>query len=476
MKRDCLLSIFSGSNYFRSTKHSSKTTIRRNSRMLTKRMSSLNFESPVNKLQLSLRIMSGSSQQRNYLEELPQELFVHIISGLSLSAVGNLSLTGSSIIKDRIIDWIMSRSFQKKISSLLDMSAQSLVTEDGLESWRKVTSEFGLLTKKLSMLHGTSYRLRLLSAWYGRLEALVLSENEEATWFRFLGSVGLASALDSFTLGWDEVEYNRILGWLREDFGGDQTRLLRQYLWQYVRSDQSRGSWTAWILNTFTANGFEAARLLMCLFGPAHINFPPPDHVQMSSYQQRVLNTALGRPDYHSLQIFHSNTFRHAELRFADLGKSLSFLLSSHSVSQNYVLTVLNSLFNHFMIEVDSRGEFQNLLHRYMSNFSFPAACLLFSSKKLIKIYLNHLAVQENQTGDYRQLAKVLVSLTVTCDRIENTLDQGLEKILRFALNIPGKDNRTRLLKAFLKELRRRMELEQVSVDTISQLGVFASM
>ena len=68
------------------------------------------------------------------------------------------------------------------------------------------------------------------------------------------------------------------------------------------------------------------------------------------------------------------------------------------------------------------------------------------------------------------------VGAGVTCDRIENTLDQGLEKILRFALNIPGKDNRTRLLKAFLKELRRRMELEEVSVDTISQLGVFASL
>ena len=437
---------------------------------------SSNFESPVNRLQLSLR-MSGFSQQCNYLEELPQELFDHIISGLSLRDVGNLSLTGSSSIKARIIDWIMSKSFQKKISSLLDMSAPSLVTENGLESWRKVTSEFGILTKKLSMLHGTSYRLRLLSAWYDRLEALVLSENEDAIWFRFLGSVGLASALDSFTLGWDEVEYDRILDWLLEDikdFGGDQMRLLRQYLWQYVRSDQSRASWTAWILNTFTASGrsYQAARLLMCLFCPAHINFPPPDHVQMSSYQQIVLNTAWGRPDYHSLQVFHSNTFRHAELRFADLGKSLSFLLKSHSVSQNYVITVLNSLFNHFMIDVDSRGELQNLLHRYMSDFSISAACLLFSTRKLTKIYVNHLAVQEN----YLQLATVLVSLTVTCDRIENTLDQGLEKILRFAFSIPGKDNRTRLLKAFMKELRRRMELEEVSVDTISQLGVFASM
>ena len=83
--------------------------------------------------------------------------------------------------------------------------------------------------------------------------------------------------------------------------------------------------------------------------------------------------------------------------------------------------------------------------------------------------------MQENQTGDYRHLAKVLVALTVTADRLENTLDQGMERILRFAFNVPGEDNRTRLFMAFIKELRRRMELEEVSIETICQLGVFVT-
>ena len=453
--------------------------------MLAKRMSALNFESPVANVQLRptgiLRIQDGS-QQRYYLEELPQELFVHVISMLPLSDVGTLSLTGSSRIQAKIIDWITSRSFLKKISSLLAMPVPSLVTEDGLESWKQVTSEFGLLVKKLSMIYGTSHRLRLLSAWYSRLYAMASPGSGNTTWGRFLGSVGLASALDSFTLGWDVVEDNRVLGWLREivaeDLVGDRLRLLRLYFWQYSSSDQCRGTWTAWMLSTFTKPGqsCQAARLLMCLFGPADLQLSVQDNFQLSYFQQKVLTKALGKPDYDGLQGFQFLSYDYAKFRFVDLGKSLTCLLQSPLVTQSYLLNLLIGLFKHSVLEPDSQGKFLDLCQRFVSSQSlFSAACLLFSCERLVKIYLNHLTVQESQTGDYRHLAKVLVSLTVTADRLENTLDQGMERILRFAFNVPGEGNRTKLFMAFIKELRRRMELEEVSVETICQLGVFVT-
>ena len=78
-------------------------------------MSILNFESPGTSIQIqsrtegNVRRFPDHSKFSYYLEGLPQELFVHVVSLLSLPDIGNLSLTGSAGIKAKIIDWIMSR-------------------------------------------------------------------------------------------------------------------------------------------------------------------------------------------------------------------------------------------------------------------------------------------------------------------------------------------------------------------------------
>ena len=66
-----------------------------------------------------------------------------------------------------------------------------------------------------------------------------------------------------------------------------------------------------------------------------------------------------------------------------------------------------------------------------------------------------------------------MVSMTVTCERLSNTLDQGVSKILRFAFSLLGGVRQLRL--AFLAELRRRMWLNEVTPTTITQLGIFAT-
>ena len=71
-------------------------------------------------------------------------------------------------------------------------------------------------------------------------------------------------------------------------------------------------------------------------------------------------------------------------------------------------------------------------------------------------------------------MAVLMVSLTVTCDRLSNTLEQGVSRILRFAFSLLGGAPQLRL--AFLAELRRRMWLNEVTPATITQLGIFATM
>ena len=279
--------------------------------MLSSNMSVLNFDSPAISIFGARRIPSLQKEDPGYphhLERLPQEMFVQIISLISLSDLGNLSLTGSPRLREKIISWINSRSFQRKMAALLEVPASSLVTAEALDSWQQVSRDFGLLVKKVTMTRGSSYRLRLLYDWYGSLDSLVRTQDHP--WSHYLSRMGLASALASFTKGWDVVEFNKILGWLRETedhLGGDNRRLLRTYFWQFLESDQDKGTWTSWLITTFTrarqpvSLEYQAARFLMCLFGPAELQMEEEEVLQLSILQEQVLTKILGKPDYNGL-------------------------------------------------------------------------------------------------------------------------------------------------------------------------------
>ena len=274
----------------------------------------LDFDSPAVSIFGVRRIPSLPGEDpgySHYLERLPQEMFVHIINMISLSDLGNLSLTGSSRLRDKIISWITSGSFLKKMSGLLEVPATSLVTEQALDSWQQVSRDFGLLVKRVTMVHGSSFRLRLLADWYGRLDSLVRTPDQ--LWSQHLSRMGLACALAAFTKGWDVVEFHRILGWLRETedcLGGDNRRLLRTYFWQFLVTDHCKGTWTSWLITTFTKTRqpvsleYQAARFLMCLFGPAELHLEEEELLQLSVLQEQVLTKILGKPDYNGLAEF----------------------------------------------------------------------------------------------------------------------------------------------------------------------------
>ena len=202
-------------------------------------------------------------------------------------------------------------SFQKKIAALLQVPVSSLVTAEALDSWQQVSRDFGQLMKKVTMVHSSSYRLRLFSECYGSLGSLVRTRDQ--LWSRYLFRMGLASALAAFTKGWDVVEFNKILGWLRETedhLGGDNRRLLRTYFWQFLETDHCKGTWTSWLITTFTRTRqpvsleYQAARFLMCLFGPAELQMEEEELLELSVVQEQVLSKILGKPNYNGLTEF----------------------------------------------------------------------------------------------------------------------------------------------------------------------------
>ena len=94
-----------------------------------------------------------------------------------------------------------------------------------------------------------------------------------------------------------------------------------------------------------------------------------------------------------------------------------------------------------------------------------------------MKLYLSHLSRLGDDTGDLRRLAGILVALTINCRRLNNSLEQGVAKILSWTLGLPRRGIRIttkqQLILAFMAELNRRMELQEVGPDTVFELGVF---
>ena len=322
-------------------------------------MSVLNFDSPAVSIFGVRRIPPLHHEDPGYsysLERLPQEMFVQIISLISLSDLGNLSLTGSPRLREKIISWITSRSFTKKMSALLEVPATSLVTEQALDSWQQVTRDFGVLVKKVTMVHGSSYRLRLLSDWYGRLEILV--ESQDNLWTEYLSRMGLASALAAVIKGWDVVEFHKVLDWLRENgdhLGRDNRRLLRIYFWEFLDSDLERGKWTSWLVTTFCSLrlpitnshqletlSFDISRFFLTVFGPAKIDVTGAEFLNLSDRQQQNVKKLLGKTDF-SVLCNGDTSWENLQFQVEELARAVSSLRSN--LPEHLIISVVDTLF-----------------------------------------------------------------------------------------------------------------------------------
>ena len=240
----------------------------------------------------------------NSLQSLPAELFDDILYRINLKDIRSLALTGSIRLREKIIDWIKSASFQRTVERLLVKS-----------NWRQVTRDYGLLVKNLTILHESSSRLRLLSDGYGRLRSLVsrntLSRRNQL-WRQYLFRAGLASALAGLTKGWDVVEFHKILNWLREseDLDGVNRRLLRTYFWEFLDSDLERGKWTSWLITTFTSLrlpipltdiqnfSFKIRDFMMTVYGPAKIDVTGAELLHLSDRQVQAETNSLDKTDF----------------------------------------------------------------------------------------------------------------------------------------------------------------------------------
>ena len=435
--------------------------------MLTRSLSKLLLQSPTGVLGISFishfqETEHGLDHVPPGLHNLPQEIFVLIVSMLPLSDIGNLALCGSNVVREKIISWIQSRAFRSKVEQ--NLIFVPLFEEDGMDRWIDVTGQFGLMSKRVSMIYSTSTRLRLLSKWYERLEDIIDVYCEDGPWKDLVLRIGLASSLATFSLGWDEVEYNRILGWVRDNeetaLYGNNRRLLRIYFWQFISTDTTKASWLSYILRTIDGSWkvtpkyfkeYQGAETLLCLFGPSSSEGYITD---LSQFKNDALARLCGKPDYMVLDTSFVGGYHEAKNIFADLGKAVSTLLKSTSITRKFLTSMINSMFNSFFWHIDNQ-----------------AACLLFSCEKLVKLYLSHVI-----SRDCQKFAHLLVALIVVCGRLSNHLNQGLDKILEWAIKLPEEEEMEAFAKELWREFSIRIREENVPLETITQFGVFITL
>ena len=317
------------------------------------------------------------------------------------------------------------------------------------------------------MIFTTSGRLKYLSKWMDRILNDLHTE-EDYRWRKLLQRVGLASALNSFSLGWDEVEYPKIVGWLRDQeedsLSGSSRRLLRIYFWQFLDSDTAKASWLSYILQTFSHTSstiaaprefkeYQGAELILCLFGPAEGSSVDGE---LSQFKNEALTRLMGRPDFAALEQAFLGGYHEAKNIFADLGKALSTLLKSSSISKRYLASLIDAMFNSFYWHIDNQ-----------------AACLLFSCEKLVKIYLSFIVRRNKGMERYAHLLSALVAV---CGRLSNNLDQGLDKILDWAVKLPDAEEMETFVEAFWSEFAARIREEHIPVEVIHQLGSLVTL
>ena len=101
--------------------------------MLTRSLSKLMLSSP----RTTKSVAKDINPLPNPFLLLPDELLAHIISFLYLSDIGMLCLTGSSLLRERVVAWISTNSCCKKMMSSL---SKECMDHELLSGWQYVSS------------------------------------------------------------------------------------------------------------------------------------------------------------------------------------------------------------------------------------------------------------------------------------------------------------------------------------------------
>ena len=438
----------------------------------------------------SLRLFSPASSTlplplpHTWLLHLPKEMLYHLLSFLPLPDCGQLCLA-SQPVKELLLDWVTSPACLVQLTSGLARLPPG--SEARLKLWLAVCRQLGLFCKRATMLDSPGTRLATLTTCFSSLQKFGCSQLS-SPWDEVTRMSGLADALHTISLGWDDKEYVGILHLLQEIFPvlqclhgspdylfmehgvEDEQKsklraVLRIFYWEFSKDQASQANRLSFLLRRFSSptslpDSFVTqdlqSKLLFFMLG----NTEPVTWLAERSFQDSVMSRLYTRPDFSLLQEDQviANTYSEAKHLFGDLGKALR-VLHDHQDSSSSKVSVCKVT----MALADGMDwDIDNL-----------AACLLFSSEGVVGEFLRGLARERKVEQRLERIGKLLAAMLMVCDRLGNRLNQGLANILDFAFSglIGSLAQRKKLIAVFWRELGERLE-DDLGLDILVQMGL----
>jgi len=415
---------------------------------------------------------------RSPLWILPEELFFHILSLVPARDIGNFALT-SRQFRDRVLAWTETKTGLMHISA--HQTFKCVDNETQFSAWIKLNKNFGVFAKRLTMLYGTGTRILHLDAWLQRFRLQCLGEpvvtNE---WNCLIHMTGLATALSTFSAGWDESEFNAVIDIIDTRFGlrgkmrfflNDETEtneelesdlriILRSFYWD---QGMMNGSFLSHLFQTyFPCNDKEIARLLYLMVGPSCLSshLSGIHYQDMTAFQRTVICRRIYHPEWTICEEEMPASFAEAKELLEDLGQALASLYSADRLPRKRLLNIIDHIFG---------IEDGNDPNWFLDNM---ATLLLFSSGSLIKAYLSHFKANRNKPV----VTDLVVAMIVVCDKMDNYFNPpdkpGVSTVIDWMFTSFPKQEKRGLFNDFWNEISDRCAEEDLSGTMLEQLGI----
>jgi len=310
------------------------------------------------------------------------------------------------------------------------------------------------------MLFSTNHRLSMLLHWFISIKHSLSNKIIDCYTQKLSINIAMASSLSTFVLGWDEVEYSKVLKWIKDSVieSDDLSREdFRIFFWECNMNEDLKSSWLSYILNS-TSNSsvsdssektaIEMGHLIYYLLGPIHDE-------ENNNISYSILNGVYGNVNTALMQEVEPSSYDEAKDLFSDLGNGLKLLVKNSSFDNLLFTQALKSMFAEMEWLVDNQ-----------------AACLLFSCEAVIKLHIESLNYESN---GILQISQMVAAMLSVCGRFQNDLNSGLASVLEWTILFLDLPERKVLITEVWKEIVERLEEGNLGVDMLIQFGNFVT-
>ena len=395
----------------------------------------------------------------NHLEHLPEEVLYLLFQFLSPHDIGHLALTAKTM-RNLVETWVDTNVCVHHL--IPGRALENGREEDRFKLKLTVCRQFAVLAKRTTFLYNTQRRLELVTQWFGRLNTHI-NGSLTGDWGKVTDVVCYSALLQTFSRGWDESEFPRVVEQLddRYSFGQTMVKLLqggkgknrvsdqeeaelrlvlRSFFWDQAHEGAAGTAWLSQLLLQNNLSYRQQAVLLYLVLGPVCVEHKLSERRDYDKFQLETIQLLYTPADWAAPQMTTPDFFEEARDMFSDIGRGLQCLQST-DISPAQLLSAV------FRLTSPTSSHTFSSLTAFSWHTDNRAGCLLFTTELVVTAYLK----LELEVGSSGRVARLMVAMLVVCDRLDNELlrSEGLKRILDWVMSAKELEERTKFYKEF---------------------------